>query len=111
MSNKLEQAAINTRSTLIAINNYNSADNANNYGATHTRALSDETTPVYGKGTGVFLDTYNGGGSLDVYGVPSQGGSGRLAAIANNGSTWGYTPNSYYTTPDTSGNVGQVTFG
>jgi len=111
MSNKLEEAAVNTRSTLIAINNYNSADDANNYGATHTRALSDETTPVYGKGTGVFLDTYNGGGSLDVFGVPSQGGSGRLAAIANNGSTWGYTPNSYYTTPDTSGNVGQVTFG
>jgi hypothetical protein len=111
MSNKLEEAAVNTRSTLIAINNYNSADDANNYGATHTRALSDETTPIYGKGTGVFLDTYNGGGSLDVYGVPSQGGSGRLAAIANNGSTWGYTPDSYYTIPDTSGNVGQVTFG
>lgn len=111
MSNRLEQAAIAARNSLITFNNYNSADDANKYSATHTRAISDETTPIQGKGTGVFLDTYNGGGSFDIFGVPSQGGSGRLAAIANNGATWGYTPNSYYTTPDTSGNVGQVTFG
>ena len=111
MSNALEQAAISARNTLIAINNYDNVDGANNYTATHTRALSDQQTPVYGKGTGVFLDTYNGGGSFDLNGAPNAAGSGRLAAYANNLSTWGYGPSAYYTAPDTSGNVGQVTFG
>jgi len=111
MSNKLEQAALATRESLIAINNYNNEADANNYTATHTRALADSETPINGKGTGLFLDTYNGGGDLDVNGNPTYGGSGRLAAFANNGSTWGYTPNNYYEHPDTSGNVGQVNFG
>ncbi len=109
MSNKLEQAALATRDSLIAINAYDNASDANNYSATHTKALSDQTTPIKGKGTGVFLDTYNGGGDLDINGNPTYGGSGRLAAFANNGSTWGYTPSTNYTAPDTSGNVGQVT--
>jgi hypothetical protein len=61
--------------------------------------------------TGVFLDTYNGGGSFDLNGAPNAAGSGRLAAYANNLSTWGYGPSIYYTAPDTSGNVGQVLFG
>jgi hypothetical protein len=111
MSNALEQAAIAARNTLIAINGYDNVDSANNYTATHTKALSDQQTPVQGKGTGVFLDTYNGGGSFDINGAPNAVGSGRLAAYANNLSTWGYGPSAYYTTPDTSGNVGQVTFG
>ena len=110
-SNKLEQAAIATRNTLIAINNYDNVDDANNYTSTHTRALSDQQTPINGKGTGVFLDTYNGGGSVDIYGASNASGSGRLAAFANNTSTWGYGPTSYYEHPDTSGNFGQVTFG
>jgi hypothetical protein len=110
-SNRLEQAAIATRNSLIAINNYDNVADANNYTATHTRALSDQQTPVNGKGTGVFLDTYNGGGSLDIYGSAAAAGSGRLAAFANNTSTWGYGPSSNYQQPDTSGNVGQVTFG
>jgi hypothetical protein len=110
-SNKLEEAAIASRNVLIAINNYDNVADANNYTATHTKALSDQETPVKGKGTGVFLDTYNGGGSLDIYGNPAAAGSGRLAAIANNTSTWGYGPTSYYQQPDTSGNAGQVTFG
>lgn len=109
MSNPLEQIAIATRNTLIATNNYDNASNSNNYGATHTRALSDTLTPIYGKGTGVFLDTYNGGGDFDINGNPAAGGSGRLAAYANNGATWGYTPTTEYTAPDTSANVGQVT--
>jgi hypothetical protein len=110
-SNKLEQAAIATRNTLIAINNYDNVDDANNYTSTHTRALSDQQTPINGKGTGVFLDTYNGGGSLDIYGNAASAGSGRLAAFANNTSTWGYGPTAYYQHPDTGGNIGQVTFG
>ncbi len=110
MGNKLEQAAIEARSKLIPKNYYNNADVNNNYNATHTRALSDESTPINGKGTGIYLDTNNGGGSLDIYGVPSQPGSGRIAAIANNGSKWGYTPQNHYKAPDTSGNIGQVSF-
>lgn len=108
MSNKLEQAAIAARDRLTAKNNYNSSDDANNYGATHTRALSDSQTPIYGKGTGIFLDTYNGGGDYDVNGNPGISGSGRLAAFANNSSTWGYGPSKNYTAPDTTLNKGQV---
>ena len=107
-SNKLEQAAIAARNGLIATNTYNNDATANNYTATHTRAIADTLTPVQGKGTGVFLDTYNGGGDLDVNGNPNAAGSGRLAAYANNLATWGYGPSSYYQQPDMSGNIGQV---
>jgi hypothetical protein len=110
-SNKLEEAALIRREALIAINSYNNEARANNYSATHTRALSDSNTPIYGKGTGVFMDTYNGGGDIDINGNPTYGGSGRLAAFANNSSKWGYGPTKYYTQPDMSGNVGQVSFG
>ncbi len=49
MSNKLEEAAIAARNKLIAVNYYDNVDDANNYGATHTRALSDElqTQQIY----------------------------------------------------------------
>jgi hypothetical protein len=67
---KLEEIAIAKRKELIAGNTYNSVSDTNKYSATHTRAMSDNTTPVNGKGTGVFLDTYNGGGSLDINGSP-----------------------------------------
>jgi hypothetical protein len=109
MSNKLEQAAIANRERLIARNNYNNEDKANNYSATHTRALSDNRTPINGKGTGIFLDTYNGGSDFDINGNPAINGSGRLAAFANNTSKWGYGPTQYYVAPDTSKNKGQVT--
>lgn len=107
-SNRLEQAAIAARDALVASNAYNSSDPSNNYSATHTKALSDSLTPIKGKGTGVFLDTYNGGGDFDVNGNPAAAGSGRLAAYAQNGAQWGYTPQQYYSIPDTSGNIGQV---
>ena len=106
-SNQLEQAALAARNTILPINTYNSADDSNNYSATHTRALSDSETLVAGKGTGVFLDTYNGGGSLDVNGNPAAAGSGRLQNVAVNQ----YNGISTYQYPDTSGNQGQVTFG
>lgn len=106
-SNQLEQAAIAARNTLLPINTYNNSDDSNSYSSTHTRALSDEETPVAGKGTGVFLDTYNGGGSLDINGNPAAAGSGRLQNIAVNQYNGGAT----YQQPDTSGNQGQVTFG
>lgn len=105
MSNKLEEAAIAARAALIPINIYNDADASNNYTATHTRAKSDDLTPVHGKGTGVNFDSYNGGGYNDIYGTPNVAGSGRIANVAVNE----YNDNNRYTTPDTSGNVGQVT--
>jgi hypothetical protein len=106
MSNKLEQAAIAARNTLIPRNTYNDADDANNYGATHTRAISDQLTPVAGKGTGVFMDTYNGGGDYDINGNPNYAGSGRVKNVATNQ----YNDDKRYDHPDTTGNVGQVRF-
>lgn len=101
---KLEEIAILKRKELIAGNTYNSASDANKYSATHTRAMSDNTTPVNGKGTGVFLDTYNGGGSLDINGSSDLPGSGRIKNKAANE----YNDNKSYKTPDMSLNVGQV---
>jgi len=101
---KLELAAIEARNQIIPFNTYNNEDNSNNYGPTHTRALSDETTPVAGKGTGEFLGVYEGGGSIDVYGDPNIPGSGRKALLISNQ----YNDDNEYTTPDTSGNIGQV---
>jgi hypothetical protein len=112
----LEAAAIAARNTLLAISTYNNASAANNYTATHTRAVSDSTTPIYGKGSGQYLDidNYNGvGGDWDINGNQINSiGSGRNPAFALNGSTWGYGPNGLgmqvYQAPDTSLNQGQV---
>lgn len=106
MGNKLEEIAIQYRDLLTTKNTFNNSADANNYGETHTRALSDEATPVHGKGTGVFLDTYNGGGSLDIYGSQNAVGSGRIANKAKNE----YNENKPYEHPDTSGNIGQFRF-
>ncbi len=116
---KLEVYAIQARNTLIPKNLYNNADDANRYGAKHTRALSDQTTPIYGKGSGVFLDitNYAGvGGDWDINGNAAFSmGSGRGPMFALNNSTWGYGPTQMglqeYQHPDTSLNVGQVTIG
>ena len=112
----LEAAAITQRNILMAMSTYNNASNANNYTATHTRAISDQTTPVYGKGSGQFLDidNYAGvGGDWDINGNQANSvGSGRMPAFALNGSTWGYGPAGLgmqnYQHPNTSANVGQV---
>jgi len=104
MQSKLEQIAIAQRGSLLPFNHYNSSDASNNYGSTHTRALSDDETPVNGKGTGTYLDTQNGGGRLDIYGIPNAAGSGRLGNVTFNQ----YNQGNGYTTPDTSGNVGMV---
>ena len=111
----LEVAAIAARNTLIPINTYNNYAVANEYTATHSRALSDATTPVYGKGSGNFLDinNYPGvGGSLDINGAVAYAGSGRNQEITLNAGTWGYGPTaiagSDYTMPNTALNIGQV---
>lgn len=107
---KLEQIAINQRNTLIPINDYNSEASANNYSATHSKALTDTQTPEHGRGTQNYLDTpnYGAGTQTDINGNPSIPGSGRNPAIANNGSTWGYTPENIYQAPNTSANEGQI---
>jgi len=111
----LEIAAIAARNKLIASNTYDSVAAANNYSATHTRALADQTTPIYGKGTGNFLDieNYVAGGEFDVNGNQGNSvGSGRNPAMALNSGLWGYGPVGLgltnYSAPDTSKNVGQV---
>ena len=110
----LEKAAIAQRNTLIPINTYNNLQTANEYTATHTRAISDSQTPHYGKGSGQYLDIFNYAGvgsDWDQNGnqLTANGqGSGRNPAFANNLSTWGYGPSSYYLIPNTSLNTGQV---
>jgi hypothetical protein len=99
----LEKIAIDVRNTLKAKNTYNDGD-GKKYKAGHTRALSDDETPVHGKGTGVYMDTYNGGGDLDINGSPEVVGSGRIKNKALNE----YNEDKGYTKPDTSGNVGQI---
>jgi hypothetical protein len=115
---RLEEAAIIARDNTIPINKYNGEAQANSYTATHTRALSDKTSPIYGKGSGQFLDIdnyINVGGEWDVLGNQFNSiGSGRNPAFALNGSTWGYGPAlmgmTNYQKPDTSANKGQVSF-
>jgi hypothetical protein len=112
----LEAAAITQRNILIPKNTYNNVSVSNNYGATHTRAVSDTTTPIHGKGSGQFLDIFNYGGvggEWDVNGNQANSiGSGRNPELTLNASIWGYGPSqvagSDYTTPNTTLNRGQV---
>ena len=112
----LEAAAIAQRDFLIPKNTYNNYANANEYGSKHTRALSDTNTPIYGKGSGQFLDIYNYGGvggDWDIHGNQANSiGSGRNPELILNASTWGYGPSqvagSDYAAPNTSLNKGQV---
>lgn len=111
----MEAAAIAARATLIPINTYNNYAPSNEYTSTHTRALSDSTTPVYGKGSGGFLDidNYGGvGGTFDINGNSIYAGSGRNPELSLNNSLWGYGPAglsmTVYQHPNTSLNIGQV---
>ena len=111
----MEAAAIAARAILIPINTYNNYASPNEYSPTHTRALSDSTTPVYGKGSGGFLDidNYGGvGGDFDINGNSSYAGSGRNPELSMNNSLWGYGPvglgMTVYQHPDTSLNIGEV---
>ncbi len=107
----LEAAAIAQRNILIPQNTYNNADAANQYSATHTRAMADSLTPHYGKGTGNYLDIYNyaAGSDWDVFGNQSNSvGSGRNPAFALNYGTWGLDNQHAYQRPNMSLNIGQV---
>ena|ERR1017187_3986707 len=112
----LEIAAIAARNAILPVNTYNNSAPANEYTATHTRAMSDSTTPVPGKGSGIFLDidNYAGvGGAYDINGNQNVAiGSGRNSEMGLNSSIWGYGPVGMnltpYKAPNTAGNVGQV---
>ena len=104
-SNKLEEAAIAARQQLLTNNTFNNFDISSNYSAIHTRAKSDDVTPIHGKGTGVSFDSTNGGGYYDIYGTPNAAGSGRIGNTIINQ----FNSDNTYKHPDTTGNVGQVT--
>ena len=106
MSSKLEVIGVDNRNSLITPNLYKqdwalASNTTNNYSVLHTRALSDTTTPVYGKGTSKFLDTENGGGEYDINGNVNYAGSGRLSAIIINTAQWSYGPTTPYTVNNT----------
>ena len=113
----LEVAAIAARTAILPQNTYNNVAPANEYTATHTRAVSDNNTPIYGKGSGGFLDidNYGGvGGDWDINGNQTNSvGSGRNQEMSLNNATFGYGPAGLnmvpYKHPDTSKNLGQVT--
>jgi hypothetical protein len=102
--NELESIADAQRKNLITGNVFKGGDKTSEYSSTHTRALSDSKTPINGKGTGIFLDTYNGGGDEDINGNPAAAGSGRLKNLGLNE----YKKDAGYKAPDTTGS-GMVT--
>jgi len=101
-SNELELAALAQRAALIPLNEYNSSDISQKYNVNHGNALSDGD--LKGKGTSIFLDTYNGGGDFDINGDPVIPGSGRIGNLVINE----YNAINGYVHPNTSGNIGQV---
>ncbi len=106
MPSNLEIIGINERSVLVTPNLYKQNwltpnNTTDNYSVLHTRAVSDTTTPIYGKGTGIFLDTTNGGGSYDINGNVDYAGSGRLNAITINTAQWSYGPATPYSVTNT----------
>ena len=76
-------------------------DESKQYSGTHKNALGDGD--VKGKGTGAFLDTYNGGGLHDEIGVADQADSGRKNNLIKNI----YNKDKPYKHPDSDGNEGQ----
>jgi len=100
----LEKIAIETRNAILTNNKFDNFDSNNHYSSTHTRAKSDEQTPIHGKGTGLFLDVENGGGSVDINGIAHIAGSGRIGNVGRNE----FNKSTPYEKPDTSGNIGQV---
>ena len=80
--NELSQIAVQQRSKLFPKNDYK---DTNKYSVTNSDAISDGDDA--GKGTGIFLDTANGGSSIDIL--------ERKNEIKINE----YQPNKPYTTP------------
>ena len=100
MASKLEELGNQYRKDNIIKNTYQNSE-GNEYNAKHKNALSDGDNK--GKGTGVFLDTYNGGGVEDELGASNEPGSGRVGNIVKNQ----YSSEKPYSHPDTEENNGQ----
>lgn len=99
---ELERLAIIQRKLNLVNNIYNNDASSNNYGATHTRALSDSLTPEHGRepiSPGADIGT-----KTDIYGNPQIPGSGRVNNLTSNK----YNTSKPYTEPDTSLNIGAV---
>lgn len=90
------------------------------YGLSHTNAVSDTLSPYNGRGTGDGVSNgvygaifnYNGGNIEDINGATAIIGSGRNPQVTLNAGIWGYGPTqiagSNYVSPNTALNVGQV---
>ena len=94
---RLEELGEQYRKDNLIKNTYQK-DESKKYSGTHPNATSDGDSK--GKGTGQFLDTYNGGSDVDINGNPSEPGSGRVKNISKNQ----YNAENPYTTPDVEGN-------
>jgi hypothetical protein len=77
---RLTQFAEEYRRRLVIENGYNDTT-GNRYNAQHPNATQAvggrDPQNVRGRGTGVFLDTTNGGTSVDINGLPEYPNSGR----------------------------------
>ena len=93
MADKLGDIGKAERDKMIAKNSYQ-IDEETHYSAKHKNALGDGDKK--GKGTGGFMDTYNGGSLEDVEGNAVDSGSGRIANLKVNK----YTKNNEYKAPE-----------
>lgn len=94
---KLEELADQFRVTNVIKNTYYN-ESGKEYKATHPNALADGDSKGRGtNGNSDAINTATGGNSIDIYGNPSDPGSGRLSLIANNESKYGSVtgPNGY----------------
>ena len=99
---KLEEIGNEQRKTLQLKNTFSGVNEDHQYSGNHSRALSDEETPEHGKGTGKYLDTLNGGSSVDENGDPNLLGSGRNGNLRFNT----YNSKNPYEKPGMSGDFG-----
>ena len=85
---RLGEIADTAREQLILQNVYQDIS-GKRYNSTHPNATQaqdgvDDRLNAKGKGTGGYLDTTSGGGSIDINGRPELGGGGRLEALTKN---------------------------
>jgi len=81
MADKLGDIGKTERDKMIAKNSYQ-LNEETHYTPTHKNALGDGDKK--GKGTGNFMDTYNGGSIEDIEGSSVDSGSGRIANLKVN---------------------------
>lgn len=101
---KLELIGTEARLNHRIRNTFTGLNEEQKYSTTHTRAISDEETPEHGKGTGISLDTANGGSRTDINGDPALSGSGRKGNVRFNQ----YNRENEYQKPTIQGGLGEV---